>query len=75
MILFGLAFGCTHKHCGLPINMRGKLRRTGAASVTGAYVVCLDCGAEFPYGREGMKIVRHQSANTSRPECLSARRI
>jgi predicted transcriptional regulator len=36
---------------------RGK-RRSAAASVTGTYVVCLDCGKEFPYDWKSMKMVR-----------------
>ena len=49
MSLFNLVFGCWHKRCSFPITVRGKLRRTAAASVSGTYVVCLDCGREFPY--------------------------
>jgi len=67
MSLYDLVFGCTHKHCGFPITVRGKLRRTEAASVTGTYVVCLDCGKEFPYDWKEMKIVRPQSSNARRP--------
>ncbi len=59
MSLFDLVFGCSHKHCGFPITVRGKLRRsTPAASVTGTYVVCLDCGKEFPYDWNEMKMVQ-----------------
>jgi len=57
MSLFDLIFGCSHKHCSFPITVRGKLRRTEAASVTGTYVVCLECGKEFPYDWEEMKLV------------------
>ena len=58
MSLFDLVFGCWHKRCSFPITMRGKLCRTSAAaSVTGTYVVCLDCGREFPYDWSQMKIV------------------
>jgi hypothetical protein len=68
MGLFDLVFGCAHRHCGFPITLRGELgRRTEAASVTGTYVVCLDCGKEFPYDWREMKIVqspeyKHSSA-------------
>jgi hypothetical protein len=38
--------------------VRGKLRRsTTAASVTGTYVVNLDCGREFPYDWSQMKVL------------------
>ena len=63
MSLFDLVFGCTHRHCSFPITVRGKLRRrTEAASVTGTYVVCLDCGKEFPYDWNQMKIVGPQAS-------------
>lgn len=57
MSLFDLIFGCSHKHCSFPFTVRGKRRRTPAASVTGTYVVCLDCGHEFPYDWNQMTIV------------------
>ena len=58
MSLFELVFGCWHKRCSFPITVRGKLRRsTTAASVTGTYVVCLDCGREFPYDWSQMKML------------------
>ena len=38
--------------------MRGKQRRCmTAASDTGTYVVCLDCGREFPYDWSQMKML------------------
>ncbi len=58
MSLFDLVFGCSHQRCSFPITVRGKLRRSPAASVTGTYVVCLDCGREFPYDWNEMKMVR-----------------
>jgi len=57
MSLLDRVFGCSHKRCSFPITVRGKLRRSPAASVTGTYVVCLDCGHEFPYDWNEMKIV------------------
>jgi len=58
MSFFDLLFGCSHKRCSFPLTTRGAKRRTPAASVTGTYVVCLDCGKEFPYDWKTMKIVR-----------------
>ena len=49
-------FGCGHKHYSFPITVK-KGRRSPAASVTGTYVVCLDCGKEFPYDWKQMRIV------------------
>ena len=57
MSLLERVFGCSHKRCSFPITVRGKLRRSPAASVTGTYVVCLACGQEFPYDRDAMKII------------------
>ena len=67
MSLLDLMFGCKHKHCSFPITVRGKLRRIKAASVTGTYVVCLDCGMEFPYDWKEMRIVWPLSANAPQP--------
>ena len=62
MSLFDRVFGCWHKRFSFPITVRGKLRRsTPAASVTGTYVVCLDCGREFPYDWAQMKMLASKS--------------
>ncbi len=52
-----LFFGCWHKNYSFPITVKPGHRRTGAASVTGTYVVCLDCGKEFAYDWRTMKVV------------------
>lgn len=49
-------FGCAHKHYSFPITVK-KGRRSPAASITGTYVVCLDCGKEFAYDWKEMRIV------------------
>lgn len=61
MSFFELVFGCSHKRCSFPMTTRGAKRRTPAASLTGTYVVCLDCGKEFPYDWKAMKVVRTKS--------------
>jgi len=51
------------------MTVRGKQRRnTPAASMTGTYVVCLDCGREFPYDWNEMKMVRSQHQTSEGPE-------
>ena len=50
-------FGCWHKRTGFPITSKPGQRRCEAASQTGTYVVCLDCGSEFPYDWKKMRIV------------------
>ena len=49
-------FGCWHGRYSFPITVK-KGRRSPAAFPTGTYVVCLDCGKEFPYDWKQMKIV------------------
>ena len=63
MKLFDMVFGCSHKRCSFPITVRGKQRRSAAASVTGTYVVCLDCGHEFPYDWNTMKLVQPRGSD------------
>jgi len=62
MRLFDMVFGCSHKRCSFPITVRGKQRRSPAASLTGTYVVCLDCGHEFAYDWNEMKMVDSAAA-------------
>jgi hypothetical protein len=62
MKLFDMMFGCSHKRCSFPITVRGKQRRTPAASLTGTYVVCLDCGQEFAYDWKEMRMVDMSAA-------------
>ena len=50
-------FGCSHKNYSFPITAKAAKRRTEAADVTGTYVVCLECGKEFPYDWREMKVV------------------
>jgi len=49
-------FGCGHKNYTFPRSIR-RGERSPVASVTGTYVVCLDCGKELPYDWNAMKVV------------------
>ena len=51
-------FGCAHRHCTFPITAK-KLRTLTAEGKysTTTYIVCLDCGKEFPYDWQEMKMV------------------
>ena len=55
-------FGCWHKTLSFPITVKSGHRRNTAASLTGTYVVCLDCGKEFAYDWREMKIVEEAPA-------------
>ncbi len=67
MKLFDVVFGCSHKRCSFPITVRGKQRRSPAAAVTGTYMVCLDCGQEFAYDWNKMKMVEGKPAANLNP--------
>lgn len=54
--LVDLLLGCWHKNYSFPITQRSG-RRPEAAYLTGTYVVCLDCGKEFPYDWKAMKVL------------------
>ena len=56
MSLVNLFFGCWHRNYSFPITTRGS-RRSSAAAQTGTYVVCLDCGKEFAYDWQEMKVL------------------
>lgn len=55
--LFDTFFGCWHSHYSFPITVRPGSRRNQAAALTGTYVVCLDCGREFPYDWQEMRVL------------------
>ena len=71
--LFNKFFGCWHTHYSFPISVRHGVRRTGAASVTGTYVVCLDCGKEFPYDWQEMRVVDARSQAKGRVRSLATK--
>ncbi len=48
-------FGCSHKRITFPITIKEARKRSGNS--TGTYVVCLDCGGEFAYDWQAMKIL------------------
>lgn len=55
--LLNLLFGCCHSNYSFPLTARPGKRRPAAASCTGTYVVCLECGKELPYDWSAMKVV------------------
>ena len=69
--LFEVFFGCRHSHYTFPITVRGRSRRNVAASLTGTYVACLDCGKELPYDWQHMKVVRSVTALNHRVHALA----
>ncbi|MGA7217304.1 MAG: hypothetical protein WBX38_03265 [Candidatus Sulfotelmatobacter sp.] len=55
--LINVFFGCRHPHYSFPVTIRASAGRPQAGALTGTYVVCLDCGREFPYDWEEMKVI------------------
>lgn len=60
--LFDALFGCWHKNMSFPLSAKRGQRRSDAATQTGTYVVCLDCGREFAYDWKTMQVVSHGHA-------------
>jgi RNA polymerase subunit RPABC4/transcription elongation factor Spt4 len=50
-------FGCRHPRYSFPVTVRHAKRRAQAAMLTGTYVVCLECGKEFAYDWQEMKVI------------------
>jgi hypothetical protein len=59
--LIDVLFGCWHSRYSFPVTIRGTARRPQAGALTGTYVVCLDCGREFPYDWQEMKVITSSS--------------
>jgi hypothetical protein len=63
--VFDMLFGCWHKRYSFPITAkRSSANHSHAADVTGTYVVCLDCGREFPYDWNKMKVLSPEPEQT-----------
>jgi hypothetical protein len=71
--LFDAFFGCWHNHCSFPISVRPGSRHGVAASLTETYVVCLDCGKEFPYDWHEMKVISSIPGNGNRVQSLATK--
>ncbi len=71
--VFETLFGCWHSHLSFPITAKRGPRRNTAASLTGTYVVCLDCGKEFAYDWREMKIVDPSVTNKASVRDLTAK--
>jgi hypothetical protein len=54
-------FGCRHSRYSFPVTVRRMARRPQAGALTGTYVACLDCGREFPYDWQEMKVITSSS--------------
>jgi len=71
--LFDAVFGCRHSDYSFPVTIRGRARRPQAAALTGTYVACLDCGREFPYDWQEMKVITSRSETRQYTASLAAK--
>jgi len=53
--IFSTLFGCSHSRTTFPLTP-GRKNAAPSATRKDTYVVCLDCGKEFAYDWEGMRI-------------------
>lgn len=66
-------FGCRHPRYSFPCTIRGVARRPQAAALTGTYVACLDCGREFPYDWQEMKVITSPERHRARLAALATK--
>jgi hypothetical protein len=53
--LLNVLFGCSHKRTTFPITPSRRSSLSGEAR-RGTYVACLDCGKEFDYSWQDMRV-------------------
>jgi len=71
--LIDLVFGCRHARYSFPVTIRGAAHRPQAAALTGTYVACLDCGREFPYDWQEMKVIASPAQSRQYRAALAAK--
>ena len=64
MKIIDILFGCAHKRTSFPFSSKPGQRRSSAALQTGTYVVCLDCGKEFAYDWQNMRVISSTKEET-----------
>jgi hypothetical protein len=71
--LFDTLFGCSHRHTTFPLTPARRITGNAASNAArnGTYVTCLDCGREFAYDwqamRVGQPVVSHAATTTAQP--------
>jgi hypothetical protein len=59
-------FGCRHARYSFPITVRAGTRRAMGPGRNRTYVVCLDCGREFGYDWQEMRIAEPKAKEAAR---------
>jgi hypothetical protein len=71
--LLDAIFGCRHSRYSFPVTIRGAARRSQASNLTGTYVACLECGKEFPYDWQEMKVITSPQRHRERVARLATK--
>jgi hypothetical protein len=61
-VLLNALFGCSHKRTTFPCTPIRRLAPSSLRATQGTYVVCLDCGQEFSYDWQEMRMGEPVSA-------------
>jgi hypothetical protein len=69
--------GCSHRRTSFPMTMPREANAAQRSDVTrnGAYVVCLDCGKEFAYNWQEMRIDRSAKPPAPLPATALGRHV
>jgi len=56
--LFDTVFGCSHRHTTFPLTPARRMAGSALPNAvrSGTYVTCLDCGKEFAYDWQAMRV-------------------
>jgi len=57
MPIMDFMLDCTHRHLTSPITIKPQQSHSPDERQKGTYVVCLDCGKEFPYDWKQMHML------------------
>jgi hypothetical protein len=68
-------FGCRHPRYSFPVTLRGSARRPQAGALTGTYVACLECGREFPYDWQQMKVITSSAETRQYTAALATKQV
>jgi hypothetical protein len=68
-------FGCRHPRYSFPVTLRGSARRPKAGALTGTYVACLECGREFPYDWQQMKVITSSAETRQYTAALATKQV
>jgi hypothetical protein len=72
--LFDAMFGCRHPRYSFPVTVRGTARPQ-AGALTGTYVACLNCGREFPYDWQDMKVITSRAEKREYSAALASKQV